>query len=358
MVARSDPATGSLVVRKVQRNFGSVRAIDEIDLTVEGGQFVTLLGPSGCGKTTLLRIVAGLDVPDAGSLAISGVDMTYAPPERRPVNYVFQSFALFPHLDLHDNVGFGLAVRGIAKAEAERRIGEAIAMVRLQGLESRRVDQLSGGQQQRVALARAIVNRPEILLLDEPLGALDLKLRKEMQFELRQIHRQLGITFIYVTHDQEEALTMSDRIIVMRDGAIVQDGTAEDIYRNPCCRFVAEFIGETNILRGQSRGRSVVLDGGVEFASRCETVGPVSIMIRPEHLRVSRNAEALPAGCIALPATFVDSIFVGPCYRHVAELKGGGFVTIQDSTNATSHLEAGDEVRVCWRADDAVVLTR
>ena len=354
----SGRGTGTLVVDKVRRSFGSVRAIDAIDVTVEGGQFVTLLGPSGCGKTTLLRIIAGLDAPDAGSLVISGRDMTHTPPERRPVNYVFQSFALFPHLDLRGNVGFGLAVRGTPRAEADARIRETISIVRLDGLESRRVDQLSGGQQQRVALARAIVNRPDILLLDEPLGALDLKLRKEMQFELRQIHRKLRMTFIYVTHDQEEALTMSDRIIVMRDGAVVQDGAPEEIYRNPSCRFVAEFIGETNILEGVSTGRSVVLDSGIEFASRCEAVGPVSVSIRPEQLRVSPEAQDPAEGRVALRATFVDTIFVGSYYRHVVELNNGTLVTIQDASNGVAFPKAGSVVCVSWATDDAVVLTK
>ncbi|MEQ8967538.1 MAG: ABC transporter ATP-binding protein [Azospirillaceae bacterium] len=358
---------GTLVVDTVRRDFGAMRAVDDIALTVEGGEFVTLLGPSGCGKTTLLRMVAGLERPDAGRIVISGQEMTHAPPERRPVNYVFQHYALFPHLDLERNVGFGLEVRGLTRTERESRTRDAIAMVRLSGLESRRVDELSGGQQQRVALARAIVNRPDILLLDEPLGALDLKLRKEMQFELRQIHRRLGSTFIYVTHDQEEALTMSDRIIVMRDGRIEQDGTPEQVYHHPCSRFVAEFIGETNMLEGRASGGVVSLEAGGSLEAPGVADGPVAVSIRPEKLAIAAATETGgaagdPAGggaAVALEGVFVDSIFLGSLYRRVVELPGGRLVTVQQTAGgADAAHRPGERVRISWRAGDAVVLTR
>src|SRR5512139_2287472 len=225
-------------------------AVNHVDLQINDGEFFSLLGPSGCGKTTSLRMIAGFELPTSGEVFIHGKGMGKTPPYQRPVNTVFQSYALFPHMTIFDNVAFGLQMKGVSKAEIGPRVKEALVMVRLPGYENRKPKQLSGGQQQRVALARALVNRPEVLLLDEPLGALDVKLRKEMQLELKTLQREVGITFIYVTHDQEEALTMSDRIAVMSKGKLLQVGSSLEIYEEPNCRFVADFIGETNFIEG------------------------------------------------------------------------------------------------------------
>ncbi len=240
----------SVQIEQVYKDYGSTRAVDGISLTVEQGEFLTLLGPSGCGKTTTLRMIGGFEYPTAGRISIDGEVMGNRPPYRRPVNTVFQNYALFPHMTVGQNIGYGLEMSGVPKKERERRVTEALELVRLPQVEGRKPSQLSGGQQQRIALARALVNRPQVLLLDEPLGALDLKLRKAMQFELKSLNRQVGITFIYVTHDQDEALTMSDRIAVMNAGKILQLGNPKEIYEFPRSRFVADFIGETNMLRG------------------------------------------------------------------------------------------------------------
>ncbi len=242
--------TPSVQIDQVYKDYGSTRAVDGISLVVEEGEFLTLLGPSGCGKTTTLRMIGGFEYPTAGQIAINGEVMGNRPPYRRPVNTVFQNYALFPHMTVGQNVGYGLEMAGVPKKERLRRVGEALELVRLPQVDSRKPSQLSGGQQQRIALARALVNRPQVLLLDEPLGALDLKLRKAMQLELKSLNREVGITFIYVTHDQDEALTMSDRIAVMSAGKILQLGVPREIYEHPRNRFVADFIGETNMLRG------------------------------------------------------------------------------------------------------------
>jgi len=238
-------------LRGVTKIFGEVVALRDVSLEIKEGEFFSLLGPSGCGKTTSLRLIAGFELPTEGKVLISGEAMGQIPAYQRPVNTVFQSYALFPHMSVHQNVAFGLEMQHLSKGEIRRRVGEALDMVRLPGLELRRPKQLSGGQQQRVALARALINRPKVLLLDEPLGALDLKLRKAMQLELKMLQHQVGITFIYVTHDQDEALTMSDRIAVMDHGLVLQVGTPHEIYERPAARFVADFIGETNLIPGQ-----------------------------------------------------------------------------------------------------------
>ncbi len=276
------------------RDSGEVRAVDNVTLPISQGEFFTLLGPSGCGKTTILRMIAGFESPTAGEILIAGVPMGDLPPNRRPVNIVFQNYALFPHLSVGENVGFGLRVRRVPREERERRVREALALVQLPGLEDRRPTQLSGGQQQRVALARALINEPMVLLLDEPLGALDLKLRKAVQVELKLLQAELGITFIYVTHDQEEALTMSDRIAVLKDGQIQQVGAPREIYDQPVNRFVADFIGETNFLPGVIRESSelVWLDiGGITIRSEANgrdyTPGQqVTLAIRPEKINL------------------------------------------------------------------------
>ena len=355
--ADTDSRPAALVLRGVSKYFDQVRALDNVDLRVSQGEFVTLLGPSGCGKTTLLRIVAGLDRLDSGVVEISGRESTSTPPERRPVNYVFQHYALFPHLDVADNIRFGLKVARTPREEAAERVETAISMVQLEGLEARRVDQLSGGQQQRVALARAIVNRPDVLLLDEPLGALDLKLRKEMQLELRALHRRLGGTFIYVTHDQEEALVMSNRVVIMRSGGIVQDGTPQDIYRNPRTRFVAEFIGETNLLTAEaSEGKISVRTLDLRIPNGSSVTGDVSLSIRPEHLRLDVGEEAAEAGRLSVGGELLDSIFLGSLYRHLVRLADGSILTVEELATDDRDDAIGSRVRVSWSVGDMAIL--
>ena len=359
---RSGPSTGgsrpgALVLKGVSKYFDQVCALDAVDLRVAQGEFVTLLGPSGCGKTTLLRIVAGLDRLDSGVVEISGREATSTPPERRPVNYVFQHYALFPHLDVADNIRFGLKVARTPRSEAAERVETAISMVQLEGLEARRVDQLSGGQQQRVALARAIVNRPDILLLDEPLGALDLKLRKEMQLELRALHRRLGGTFIYVTHDQEEALVMSNRVVIMRSGRIVQDGTPQDIYRHPRNRFVAEFIGETNLLAAQASETTIsVRNLDLRTPNESSIIGDVSLSIRPEHLRLDEQAGANEGARLSVGGDLLDSIFLGSLYRHLVQLADGSILTVEELATDDRDDAIGSRVTVSWSPSDMAIL--
>ena len=274
-------------LRNVTKRFGSNTVIDNINLTIPQGQMVTLLGPSGCGKTTILRLVAGLEKPSEGQIFIDGEDVTHRSIQQRDICMVFQSYALFPHMSLGENVGYGLKMLGVSRADVKTRVKEALAMVDLEGFEDRYVDQISGGQQQRVAIARSLVNEPEVLLLDEPLGALDLKLRKEMQLELKSMQQRLGITFIFVTHDQEEALTMSDTIVVMKDGTIQQIGDPKTIYDEPANAFVADFIGESNLLRGTMIHDELVEFAGTEFP--CVDFGfgentPVDVVVRPEDI--------------------------------------------------------------------------
>ena len=274
-------------IKNVSKFFGEKTALDHINLTVNKGEFVTILGPSGCGKTTLLRLIAGFQTASEGSLCIAGKEVTQTPPHKRPVNTVFQKYALFPHLNVFDNIAFGLKLKKMPKPEMERKVKAALKMVGMTDYEYRDVNSLSGGQQQRVAIARAIVNEPEVLLLDEPLAALDLKMRKDMQMELKEMHKSLGITFVYVTHDQEEALTLSDRIVVMSEGKIQQIGTPTDIYNEPVNSFVADFIGESNILNG-----TMIRDGLVNFCGHdfeCVDKGfgenkPVDVVVRPGRL--------------------------------------------------------------------------
>jgi spermidine/putrescine transport system ATP-binding protein len=278
-------------LREVSKRFGEVEAVHQVSLQIREGEFFSLLGPSGCGKTTTLRMIAGFERPDAGEILIRGQRMNEVPPFHRPVNTVFQHYALFPHMTVFENVAFGLEMKRLPREEIRRRVAEALRLVRLTGLENRYPRQLSGGQQQRVALARALVNRPAVLLLDEPLGALDLKLRKEMQLELKNLQHQVGITFIYVTHDQEEAMTMSDRIAVMNQGRVLQVGTPVEIYERPATRFVADFIGETNFLEG----RLVAFEEGY---ARVEVEGfPSSLRGRMGSPRASRSrSPSAPSG--------------------------------------------------------------
>ena len=291
-----------LRVEGLAKSFGGVKALERLDLAMEEGTFVTLLGPSGCGKSTTLRLLGGFEMPDAGRVILGGEDVTRRPPERRDVNMVFQDYALFPHMTAAQNVGFGLELKGWGRAAIRRRVGELFALLRIEGLEERTPDQLSGGQRQRVALARALAPDPKLLLLDEPLAALDAKLRAEVQIELKSIQERTGKTFVFVTHDQEEALTMSDRVIVMNDGRVEQDGTPQDLYHRPATRFVAEFIGETNLMdvtvREMGDDRMVADWHGLALRARAREGGPrpgerALAVLRPECLRLSTGAMGL-----------------------------------------------------------------
>ena len=343
----------------------TVVAVKDVSLRIQDGEFFALLGPSGCGKTTTLRMIAGFELPTEGEVYIHGRPMGKTPPFQRPVNTVFQSYALFPHMTIGENVAFGLQMKKVPKTEITARVREALAMVRLPGYEQRKPRQLSGGQQQRVALARALINRPEVLLLDEPLGALDLKLRKEMQLELKRLQREVGITFVFVTHDQEEALTMSDRIAVMSQGVALQVGDANDIYEHPNCRFVADFIGETNFLEGkiaEKDGARVRVD--VPGGPRLWAVTPkpisldvaVSVAIRPEkmHLRPETGADNTIAGRVS------NIVYIGTDTHYGVILPGGQEVRVREQNDrADSRFLAseGDEVTIYFAPEAARVLT-
>jgi spermidine/putrescine transport system ATP-binding protein len=304
-------------LRRVTKRFDSFTAVDDVSLQVERGEFLTLLGPSGCGKTTLLRMISGFESPSEGTVWLDGADVTAVPPYRRNVNQVFQSYALFPHLTVADNIAFGLKMRGDTKAAIATKVQRGIELVSLQGKEHQKPSALSGGQKQRVALARALVCEPKVLLLDEPLSALDAKLRQQMQLELKHLQRALGITFVFVTHDQEEALTMSDRIAVVHEGRVVQLGSADEIYHRPRTRFVAEFVGQSNVLPAEIIGREdrhVIVRIGAELVLRVEAAdlttitGSVRVSFRPEKIHLSRQ-EAV--GENTFPAEVVEEVFRG-----------------------------------------------
>ena len=320
-------------LERVRKTFGEVVAVDSVDLDIEQGEFFSLLGPSGSGKTTLLRIIAGFERPDEGSVRLAGVDMTHKPPFERDVNTVFQDYALFPHMTISENVEYGLKVKGVGKQERRRRAEEALAMVRLPGYGKRKPTQLSGGQRQRVALARAIVNRPRVLLLDEPLGALDLKLREEMQIELKRIQQEVGITFVYVTHDQEEALTMSDRLAVFNHGKIEQVASPAEVYERPATKFVASFVGVSNLLTRDGR----------------------RFVVRPEKVRILEPGEEPFAGAHLEPGRVRDVVYVGMITRYIVELDAGGeLMVVRQNLEASSQdvVEArGEAVRLEWRPE-------
>ena len=297
----------------ISHSFGDKKVLQDINLYIKKGEFITFLGPSGCGKTTLLRLIAGFLSPDEGVITLEGKDISELPPHKRPLNTVFQRYALFPHLDVYDNVAFGLKLQKLPVEEIDSRVEKVLKLVSMTDYEDRDVDSLSGGQQQRIAIARAIVNRPKVLLLDEPLSALDLKMRKDMQIELKEMHKQLGITFIYVTHDQEEALTLSDTIVVFNDGQIQQIGTPTDIYNEPKNAFVADFIGESNILDGVMPCDRRVCFAGHEF--ECVDEGfepnePVDVVVRPEDIYIMNNTEAAQ-----ITAVVKSCIFKGVHYE-------------------------------------------
>jgi putative spermidine/putrescine transport system ATP-binding protein len=325
-------------IRSVAKSFAGTEVLHDINLEIRDGEFFTMLGPSGSGKTTLLRMVAGFETPDQGAIFLHGVDVTQRPAHVRPVNTVFQDYALFPHMDVVTNVEYGLRVAGTKRDERRRRADAALAMVRLEGFSERRPAQLSGGQRQRVALARAIVNEPSVLLLDEPLGALDLKLRQEMQTELKAIQRRIGITFLYVTHDQEEAMAMSDRIAIMNKGVIEQVGAPKDIYQLPATPFVASFIGTSNVIVREGRTQ----------------------LIRPERLRLLPTSSMLPDGARGEPGTVSDVVYLGMVTRIFVHLDGGDDMvavrTNDDTSSEAMAVAAGDRLLVSWRAEDAFEL--
>jgi spermidine/putrescine transport system ATP-binding protein len=350
----------SVELERVTKRFGDFTAVRAVDLIVPAGEFFTLLGPSGCGKTTTLRMVAGFEEPTEGRVLIDGVDVEGVPPFKRPTNTVFQSYALFPHLNVEDNVAFGLRRKGVPKDEVRRRVQRELERVGLAAEGKRKPRQLSGGQQQRVALARALINEPAVLLLDEPLGALDLKLRKGLQVELKRIQREVGITFVYVTHDQEEALTMSDRIAVMNHGVIEQLGAPEEIYERPRTEFVAGFIGVSNLMPGSvaavnGREADVCLDSGptvrapgdgVAAGDRCH------IVVRPEKLQIARVEEPAPAGRPSVEGLVESAVYLGTATQMVVKLAGDVPLTVlipnTDEAERQRLPGAGARVRLSW----------
>ena len=335
--------TIAIAAKSVIKAFGhgdhAVRALDDVSLTINKGEFFTLLGPSGCGKTTLLRLIAGFEMPSDGTILLDGADITTLPPNKRPVNTVFQSYALFPHLTVAQNVAFGLEMLGKSKSEVTARVAEMLALVKLDHLASRKITQLSGGQQQRVALARALAPQPKVLLLDEPLSALDLKLRKEMQIELKRLQTETGITFVFVTHDQEEALTMSDRIGVMSAGKLQQVGSPKEIYTRPRNRFVASFIGETNFLGATKDPLGYRLDCGIVVQAPGQAQR-VTLTIRPEQLRLVPEAEG------DLPAKITDLVYFGTdTHCHMMLPDGTAVVArLQSPSDGESGLTVGQGI--------------
>jgi putative spermidine/putrescine transport system ATP-binding protein len=335
----SAPIPAAVRLESVEKHYGDVVAVAGIDLEVRDGEFFSMLGPSGSGKTTTLRMIAGFELPTAGRILLHGADVTAIPPFDRDVNTVFQDYALFPHMTVGDNVAYGLVVRKVAKADRVSRVTEALRMVRLDGYEKRKPSQLSGGQRQRVALARALVNRPRVLLLDEPLGALDLKLREEMQIELKAIQQAVGITFIYVTHDQEEALTMSDRLAVFNQGRIEQIGAPAEVYERPVTRFVAGFVGTSNLLRGEAAER--ILGSAGTFT------------IRPEKIRLAAPDATVGSDETSATGIVRGVVYLGPDTRYVVTLDAGGELVVTQQNLSTSSTEAlaqeGKAVRLVWK---------
>ncbi len=349
-----------LELHGIEKSFGDTKVLDGIDLLVRQSEFITLLGPSGCGKTTTLRIIAGLECPDRGRVLIKGKDMTMEEPNKRPVNMVFQNYALFPHMTVEANIGYGLRLKRMDRGAIGRTVSEALDLVQLPGYERRKPDELSGGQRQRVAIARAIVNQPAVLLLDEPLGALDLKLRHQMQIELKRLQKRLGVTFIYITHDQEEALNMSDRIAVMRDGRFEQIGTPAEVYDHPKTSYVANFVGSANVLSGtvtttcRDRLSFRTDDGAGEVSTRGAKIKEgqaVTFAIRSELINlVPRECEAL-----GLRATVKEKNYAGGVLQMIVCLSDGSEL-VSSRHGIDSPLTPGDEVLVTWQPEHAVLV--
>ena len=360
-----DPSSyDGLALRQLSKHFGAFQAVRELDLDVPRGSFFALLGPSGCGKTTTLRMVAGLETPSSGSITLAGKDITYAKPYKRPVNTVFQSYALFPHLDIYENVAFGLRRR--KQGDLDTQVREMLELVELESQARKRPTQLSGGQQQRVALARALINSPEVLLLDEPLGALDLKLRRSMQIEIKRIQIEVGRTFIHVTHDQEEAMTMADTVAVMNAGVIEQMGAPAELYENPRSTFVANFLGQSNLIEGSIRNRAadvVTVDmHGITVSipvDRTHAPGDSGwIGIRPEKVLIGDVGEALDAPGNTIPGGVVSDVsFVGVSTQYLVRMPWGQELQVfSQNTGRTRIFSVGDEVELSWRPEYAFLL--
>ena len=353
-----------IALEGVSKRYGRSEAVKDVSLAIEEGEFFSLLGPSGCGKTTTLRVIAGFEVPDSGRVVLQGEDVTRVTPNRRPVNMVFQQYALFPHMSIYDNVAFGLKVKKVPRSEHRERISRILRVVELEGLERRRPRQLSGGQQQRVALARALVNRPAALLLDEPLGALDVKLRKQMQLELKRIQHELGTTFVYVTHDQEEALAMSDRIAVMNGGRVEQVGSPREMYEHPQTAFVADFIGSLNALSltvdevvggyavaRAGEGDRVVVPTGVTVRAGDE----IRVAVRPERVHVAVDVNA-PEDGSRLAGTVAEIVYLGMYTQFHVETGAGRIISNRLADEQLAPLEVGSHVTLSWGPEHSSVL--
>lgn len=347
-----------LTLQGIEKSFDDTKVLKGIHLEIGEGEFITFLGPSGCGKTTTLRIISGLEQPDAGRVFLAGEDVTELAPEKRDVNTVFQNYALFPHMNVYDNVAYGMKIRKTPKQEIRERVTTALAMVQLSGYEKRMPAQLSGGQRQRVAIARAIVNRPKVLLLDEPLGALDLQLRRQMQVELKCLQRKLGITFIYITHDQEEAINMSSRIVVMHDGVLEQVGTPDEVYYHPRTSYVAQFVGNANILTGKIVRReesilSVLMDQETVHVmdNGNALVGDMAVIaVRSEHILVTKECTGT-----GLAALVKEKSFAGGMLRMTLVLKDGKLL-VASRHGIDADCEEGDQVFCCWEPEQAVLV--
>jgi spermidine/putrescine transport system ATP-binding protein len=355
------------VAKTFHSRHGAVAAVDSIDLAIGEGEFFSLLGPSGCGKTTTLRMIGGFEEPSAGRILLQGADVVGVPPNHRDVNVVFQSYALFPHMSVYDNVAFGLERKKVDRSSVKQRVGEMLDLVQLEGLAKRRPRELSGGQQQRVALARALVNKPRALLLDEPLAALDLKLRQAMQMELKRIQREVGITFVFVTHDQNEALTMSDRLVVMNAGRIEQLGAPREVYERPRTRFVAGFIGTSNIIAGTVAGidgTTAVLDTGPDervIAPDAVTLGaavgkPLELTVRPEKIAIAADRPA-DGGC-HLRGRVSEVVYLGTSTQYAVRTAGGSdlLVFVQNASDADDLVSRGADVWLSWRPEHSLAL--
>ncbi len=355
-----DPAQaveGAVVLDAVTKRYGSVVAVDELSVEVQAGEFLSLLGPSGCGKTTTLRMLAGFEHPDAGRIQISGRDLAGVPAHKRPVNTVFQSYSLFPHLSVAQNVAYGLQQKRVPRAEVGQRVAEVLDMVQMRAYAERRPNQLSGGQQQRIALARALVNRPSVLLLDEPLGALDRQLREQMQLELKLLQSRLGVTFIFVTHDQSEALAMSDRIAIMRHGRIEQLADATTIYETPATAYVAGFVGQQNFLRGKASGESGQVDtawGRMRSARHAPPVAAgaaVTAAVRPESVEIDLAGSAEDAAENSVTGTLIGISHLGETIQFVVQVDPQLAVLARRPTPQAPHLTTGQRVRAFWPAE-------
>jgi spermidine/putrescine transport system ATP-binding protein len=369
----SDSREIDIEFRGVTKRYDEVVAVDDVSLTVERGSFFSFLGPSGCGKTTSLRLIAGFDQPTEGDVFIGGASVVGIPPHKRPVNMVFQQYALFPHMDVSENIGYGLRQRDPkpTKQDIAKRVDETLEMVRLSGYGRRRVWELSGGQQQRVALARALINRPTCLLLDEPLAALDRKLRREMQIELQTLQREVGITFILVTHDQEEALSMSDRICIMREGQIIQSGSPRELYDEPINRYVADFVGKTNFFSGEvidvsdpnitvkSSSGQVFVGAQPKGASPLVSGSKACIAVRPEMISISTTAETINGNAIAIQGRVMNRIFLGEHSEYLIATEEFGDVLVLSPKSIESinrSFAPGDNISISWRPEAVLVL--